>query len=469
MLGLHLDRPRKGTHYADRYHRILGTCHQMGVLWEIQRSSYHGTPKEYRVELVKGTDTVILTPQYEKYGLRVSPKVLQRIRGMAPQFALALNVPAVAIEVDGDTVYIRVPREGASTGLDFEQAWALAPDVPQGSLLLGILDDGTQGCLDLVANVHCAVIGMTGSGKSTLMRTMILSAEMVGAPVVLCDPLKRGFWALSGHPAVEFGGMFADPRDIEQALGLLVQRVRTAHDDSTLLYVFVDEVPELVRQRPKIAEHLGVIASMGRHAGVHLVLGSQTALSSALGELTVKNLPCVLLGKVRSAQDSYSASGRAEVGAELLRGAGDMVGITSARTTHLQAAQPSPQLLDQWARRYPPSWGKLPALPALPAERITASGFVRMQSTAPLGSSGKLPELIPSSDSDQGEPGRPEEEPSRRMVCWCASWWKEHGAPPTLTAIYEQSKRWYAKLGGYGRPKARRCIEQARALVEGAK
>jgi len=457
------DRPRKGTHYADRYHRILGTCHQMGVLWEIQRSSYHGTPQEYRTELVKSTDTVILTPQYEKYGLRVSPKVLQRIRGMAPQFAYALNVPAVAVEVDGDTVYIRVPREGASTGLDFEQAWALAPDVPQGSLLLGILDDGTQGCLDLVANVHCAVIGMTGSGKSTLMRTMILSAEMVGAPVVLCDPLRRGFWALSGHPSVQFGGMFADPRRIEQALGLLVQRVRTARDDSTL-YVFVDEVPELVRQRPKIAEHLGVIASMGRHAGVHLVLGSQTALSSALGELTVKNLPCVLLGKVRSAQDSYSASGRAEVGAELLRGAGDMICISSAGTTHFQAAQPSQGLLDQWARRYPPSWGKLPALPA---ERTPASSFVRMQSTAVV----QLPCKLHRSTDDgpEGEPGRPEEEPSRRMVCWAASWWKEHGAPPTLTAIYDQSKRWYAKLGGYGRPKARRCIEQARALVEGAK
>ncbi len=462
------DKRRKGTHYKDTMNRILGVCHAMGVAFEVQHSTYHGEAQAYRVELVRAGDQVTLTPQYELYPLHVNPKVLTRIKGMAPQFALALNVPAVAIEVDGDTVYIRVPREGASTGLDFEQAWALAPDVPQGSLLLGILDDGTQGCLDLVANVHCAVIGMTGSGKSTLMRTMILSAEMVGAPVVLCDPLRRGFWALSGHPSVQFGGLFADPRRIEQALGLLVQRVRTAQDDSTLC-VFVDEVPELVRQRPKIAEHLGVIASMGRHAGVHLVLGSQTALSSALGELTVKNLPCVLLGKVRSAQDSYSASGRAEVGAELLRGAGDMIAITSAGTTHLQAAQPSPELLDQWARRYPPSWGKLPELPKPTTERITASSFIRMQSTAPLQAVVSRADPVPCADSAQGEPGRPEEEPSRRMVCWAASWWKEHGAPPTLTAIYDQSKRWYAKLGGYGRPKARRCIEQARALVEGAK
>ena len=61
------DRPRKGTHYADRYHRILGTCHQMGVLWEIQRSTYHGEPQEYRVELVNFRDALYGTREYQNH------------------------------------------------------------------------------------------------------------------------------------------------------------------------------------------------------------------------------------------------------------------------------------------------------------------------------------------------------------------------------------------------------------------
>jgi len=254
--------------------------------------------------------------------------------------------------------------------------------------------------------------------------------------------------------------MFADPRDIEQALGLLVQRVRTAHDDSTLLYVFVDEVPELVRQRPKIAEHLGVIASMGRHAGVHLVLGSQTALSSALGELTVKNLPCVLLGKVRSAQDSYSASGRAEVGAELLRGRGDFIAVTGGGISHFQAAMVGAELLDQWAKRNAPSWGRVP----LPERKesaggVAAPGFVRVQSVARMGP------VVAADPAPEGEIGRPQETPSRRAVCWAASEWKTKGSPPTLTAIYELTRKWYRH--GYGRPKARRVLEAAQMLGAG--
>jgi len=115
MLGLHLDRRRGGTHYSDRMHRILGVCHACGILWHEEKVSYRpGASETQRVEDVRPAGDCLVTPQYEKYGLHVNPRVLTRLRGMAPQFAYALNVPSASVEVDGDVVYVRVPREGGA-------------------------------------------------------------------------------------------------------------------------------------------------------------------------------------------------------------------------------------------------------------------------------------------------------------------------------------------------------------------
>jgi len=112
-----LDRKQKGTHYADRMHRILGVCNDCGLLWHEERIAYrNGSTELKRVEDIEPAGSVLVTPQYEKYGLRVSPRLLPRLKSMGPQFAYALNVPAATVEVDGNVVYsaCRVPeREGA--------------------------------------------------------------------------------------------------------------------------------------------------------------------------------------------------------------------------------------------------------------------------------------------------------------------------------------------------------------------
>jgi energy-coupling factor transporter ATP-binding protein EcfA2 len=466
------DRRRSGTHYRDRMTLILGVCSAMGVLWheELLHYSRNAPPERHRVEDVHPGREVLLTTQYEKYPLHVNPKVLARVKGLGPQLAYALNVPAVSVEVDGDTVYVRVPRSDAPQGLGFEAARELAPDLPAGALLLGQCDDGAQAALDLGANVHAAVIGMTGSGKSTLMRTMALSAMMAGGcSLVLCDPVRRAFWPLAGHDSVLFGGMFADGKDIERVLHHLAQQVRAGREEGAV-YVFVDELPSLVRERPAIAGELATIAERGRHVGMHLILGAQHALVSELGASTLRNIPAVLCGKVKDTQAAYTATGQAGTGAELLRGAGDMIAVTSAGVSHFQAAQPSAELLEQWARRWPPKYGRLPAMVATPerkesteeeTESVPSRSFVRVQSVATVSP------VVAADPSPAGEIGRPTEEPSRRAVCWVADEWKAKGRPPSLSRVYETTRRWYPKMGGYGRDKARRTIEAAQALLGG--
>ena len=393
MLGLHLDRKRGGTHYSDRMHRILGVCHACGVLWHEEKVSYReGVSEVHRMEDVRPQGSVLVTPQYEKYGLHVNPRVLPRLRGMASQFAYALNVPAVAVEVDGDVVYVRVPREcGEGEGVVlFEQAWALAPDLAPGSLLLGVDEEQKQLVLDLEApsNVHCAVIGMTGSGKSTLMKSMILSAEMAGgSKVALFDP-SGGFQSLSGHPSVWRSGLFRKAEECEWGLEVLARSLgrEESLEGGSSTYVFVDEVPELVRQRPQIKEHLGRLAQAGRHAGLHLILGAQHPLASELGSATLRNIPVRLVGRVADRAAAYNAAGRSDSGAEHLRGGGDFVALNGTSKRHFQAAMPSAELLEQWVHRYPPRPPRIPPRPASPlsaAKAAPAHGWSPAATPAP--------------------------------------------------------------------------------------
>lgn len=439
-----LDQKRKGTYYSDRMQRILSVCQDCGLLWHDERVTYrNGQTEIRRVDDIEPTDQVLVTPHYEKYGLRVNPRVLPRLRSMASQFAYALNVPSAAVEVDGNIVYVRVPRpeeEGSGVVL-FEHAWAIAPDIPRGSVLLGIDEDRRQLVLDLTSpsNVHAAVIGMTGSGKSTLMRTMILSAEMIGGvKVALFDP-SDGFRPLSGHPSVWRGGLFKSAEDCERGLEALASSIGRGMNE--LIFVFVDEVPELIMRRPAIRDYLARLAQAGRHAGIHLILGAQHPLASELGPMTMRNIPVRLVGRVADRSAAYNATGRSDTNAESLRGKGDFIVVNGSTLQHFQAAYASPKLLAEWARRYPPREPRVPPRP------------VQVQMPHPYG-------LLASGLRGKGNVGRPLDEIPDAVIHEIRRYVREHGRPPSSNWIYRLTKE-MLPTGGFNRDKARRAMAAA--------
>lgn len=434
-----LDRRRQGTHYTDRMQRILSVCQSCGLLWHEERITFRdGATQVRRVTDIESTGQVLVTPQYEKYGLSVSPRVLKRVVGLSRQFAYALNVPSASVEVDGNVVYVRVPLPvGDQDGLvTFEEAWHIAPDLPRGCLLLGIDEDHHQLALELVAptNVHAAVIGMTGSGKSTLLKTMILSAELVGqAQVALFDP-SGGLYPLSGHPTVWRGGLFSTPDECEAGLAALTRLL--GRGPQGLLYVFVDEVPDLVMQRPRIREHLARLAQSGRHAGIHLVIGAQHLLASEMGSMLMRNIPVRLVGRVADRSAAYQAAGRGDVPAERLRGRGDFLVVTGMQQRHFQAAYIRPELLAAWQRRYPPRPVSLPVAGA------------------------PLPELPEAAVEGHGGGGRPLDDIPERVVSLIADYVAKNGKEPSSNWVYRQTRR-MLPTGGFCRAKARRAIDLA--------
>ena len=444
-----LDRQGKGTYYSDRMQRILGVCQDCGLLWHNERITFRNGATEYhRIDDIEPEGSVVVTPQYEKYGLRANPRLLSRLKAMGSQFAYALNVPNTAVEVDGDTVYVRVPRSQAQgeAVITFEQAWAIDPHIPRGSLLLGVDEDQHQLVLELVAptNVHAAVIGMTGSGKSTLMRTMVLSAQMIGgAQVALFDP-SGGFELLSGHPSVWRGGLFRTADECE--LGLETLAGALGKQVNTLLYVFVDEVPELIMQRPRIKDHLARLAQAGRHAGVHLILGAQHLVASQVGPMTLRNIPARLIGRVSDRTAAYNAAGRNDVTAEHLRGNGDFIVVGSGAPRHFQAALVSDALLAEWARRYPPRRPRLPVRPGdgrQDSVNVDLGTFIHLGGHGGGGGGGRQLDEIPSS-----------------VLREIRTYVGKHGKEPSCNWVYDLTRN-MLPTGGFNRDKARRAIAQA--------
>lgn len=329
-----VDAPAAGIDHQGRVDAIRLTCWQHGL------------------ESVDSTGQVQDTAQYVRYGLRTSSQDLGRLMHLHEPLAMALNVQSVHISRKGHTVWVAIPK-GRTDSVSFGQAWALA-EVPMRGLLLGLNDEGGQLYMMLDETApHCAVIGMTGSGKSTLMRTMVLSAQMNGRAVALFDP-SGGLWPLSGHPRVWRAGMFRDTDHIAWGLEALAGR-----QSDGLLFVFVDEVPTLIAEEPAIGQRLTRIAREGRHHGLRLVIGAQDPLASELRALN--NMPKRLVGKVAGKQAAYQATGKQGSGAESLRGYGDFIAVGGGALRHFQAAMIEPARLAAWAAQYPPREAMRPA------------------------------------------------------------------------------------------------------------
>ena len=440
-----LDKRRQGTHYADRMHRILGVCQDCGLLWHEERVAFtNGSSALRRVHDIEPVGRVFVTPRYEKYGLHVNTRVLPRLKRMAPQFAYALNVPSTSVEVDGNTVYIRVPLEEAQEDglLTFEDAWSIAESIPVGSLLLGVDDDRRQLVLEMIAptNVHAAVVGMTGSGKSTLLKTMILSAQRIGgSQVALFDP-SRGLEPLSGHPSVWRGGLFSNAADCERGLEALANQI--GRGLGRLTYVFVDEVPDLIAQRPQIKQHLARLAQAGRHAGLHLIIGAQHLLASDVGSMTLRNIPVRLVGRVSDPSAAYQATGRRDTGADSLRGRGDFVAVNGSLTRRFQVAYLSDADLEEWARRYAPRDAMVPVRPE-----------VLKAQTAPV-------HALAHRATGSGGDGRPPDDIPEEALREIKRYVRQHGRRPSLNWVYRMTKE-RLPTGGFNRDKARRAIRLA--------
>jgi DNA segregation ATPase FtsK/SpoIIIE, S-DNA-T family len=197
--------------------------------------------------------------------------------------------------------------------LDLAALWAPRPLRDRLRAPIGICADGTVLELDIKESAqdgmgpHGLVIGATGSGKSELLRTLVLALAATHPPeqlnLVLVD-FKGGatFAGMASLPHVAavitnlqddlalvdrmqeaLSGEMNRRQEILRAAGNLVSirdydRARQRGADLPplpSLFIVVDEFSELLSQKPDFADLFAQIGRLGRSLGLHLLLASQ--------------------------------------------------------------------------------------------------------------------------------------------------------------------------------------------------
>ena len=234
----------------------------------------------------------------------------------------SVDVPAEeSLTVDRDLPSLL----GVTDLADFDPAAVWAARAPGDELRvpIGTAADGSPLVVDIKESAqggmgpHGLLIGATGSGKSELLRTLVLGLAMTHSSetlnLVLVDfkggATFAGLDALSHVSAVitnlaeeatlvarmreaihgelvrrqellRATGNHASRRDYEQA-----RRRGAALDPLPTLFVVVDEFSELISSHPEFIELFVMIGRLGRSLGVHLLLASQRLDEGRIGQL----------------------------------------------------------------------------------------------------------------------------------------------------------------------------------------
>ncbi|MCG3212598.1 MAG: hypothetical protein FOGNACKC_06268 [Anaerolineae bacterium] len=273
-------------------------------------------------------------PRLAVFDLRVggsAANLVDRLRKLEEVLALRLEQSQVQVRRAGGRLVLLTPTGG------LRPVWLESFDrhlKPQ-TLFLGVRADAPGEVLAVRPAhpdvVHILVTGSTGSGKSVLLRTMLLSLAQATpsdqAHLVLLDPKGCEFTGLERLPhVVEL--VRGDTNAAAVLAGLTGEMDRRGRAGIVLprLYVFIDELADLLDQGgAAVMGPLVRLAQAGRGVGIHLIAGTQKPTNQSIGGLIKFNFKTRIVGVVPSANDAVAASGAAGSGAEKLLGQGDFM------------------------------------------------------------------------------------------------------------------------------------------------
>jgi DNA segregation ATPase FtsK/SpoIIIE, S-DNA-T family len=268
------------------------------------------------------------------------------VRNLSEELALALGAADVRVAREGESIAVEVPRTDPEPVL-LSQLLNTLTAIPPITACLGFTDDGRPLLLRLPSPdvAHVLIAGATGSGKTELMRSLVVSLALRNRQsklqFALIDPKSRGFLPLGGLPHL-IADIASDPASALNLLErLLVEMERRDRENvsSPRIVIVIDELLDLLATGGKPVElALTRLAQRGREAGLHLVAGAQKPSAAVLGPMLKANFPVRLIGRVGSAEDARVAAGVAGTNAERLLGRGDFMLVAAGHTVRFQAA-----------------------------------------------------------------------------------------------------------------------------------
>lgn len=282
---------------------------------------------------------------------------LARLTGLADDIALSLGASGVRIAAMPNkisTVGIEVPNKLVSKVLlrDIIDSPEFKKAPSKLTFAIGKNIGGEAIVGDISKLPHMLVAGTTGSGKSVCLNSLILSLLYKSTPeevrFIMIDPKMVEFRVYNGIPHL----LVPVVTDVKKAAGALQWAVvemmkryrmfseanardlesynkfiRKSEEGQTLpqIVVVIDELADLMMTAAKeVEESVCRVAQMGRAAGVHLVIATQSPRADVITGLMKANIPSRIALKVSSALESriiLDAGGNADK----LVGNGDML------------------------------------------------------------------------------------------------------------------------------------------------
>ncbi len=189
---------------------------------------------------------------------------------------------------------------------------------------------------------HTLIAGMTGAGKSTMLRGMVLSLALATSPaalaLVLVDLKNRDIAPLQS--LAHSGRRCAvTPDEATAAVGLVHDLVRERIQTQTsapAVVLVIDELRELCLL-PGMVERLSSIVSLARACGIYVLAATQHPVAREIGAVVKANFPLRLVGLVAGAKMAEVAADRPGTYAHLLPGRGAFVKVLGPTLERVQA------------------------------------------------------------------------------------------------------------------------------------
>lgn len=248
----------------------------------------------------------------------------------------AKAIPIISVLSEKGIIRMKMASQDMAT-LYLNDLYCSPPKSLKFPILLGENDMGEPFWMDYADNPHMLVAGGTGSGKSSLLHTIVASALKIGVRVYVSDP-KSGTefgdynslfsgWATTYESTVAIAKLLHD--DMEQRYELRAKFGPKFYLKKTLFVI--DELADLMlsdsdpkNQNRKQLEMLILgLAQKSRAVGIHLLVATQRPSVNLISGSIKANLPARLACRVATKTDSKVVMGRD--GAENLMGRGDAV------------------------------------------------------------------------------------------------------------------------------------------------
>lgn len=307
-------------------------------------------------------------PVITRYEVSPAPGVkVSSITVLENDIALAMRAKGIRIvaPIPGKAavgIEIPNPRQAAVVLREILQSEAIPGSAPLLSFGLGLSASGEPVAADIAKMPHVLVAGATGSGKSVLIHSMVMSILFRARPdevkFVMIDPKRTELTFYEGiphlfDPMVEPArvAVITNPKDAAKALKALLSLMDKRYERLQLhgqrniegynamadkkglprefyVVVIIDELADLMMIAGDIVEDaIQRLTQMARAVGIHMVLATQRPSVDIITGVIKANLPSRIALQVITKIDSKVILDGS--GAESLQGKGDLLYLSS--------------------------------------------------------------------------------------------------------------------------------------------